>query len=255
MTLVSANRVVFVHAHPDDETITTGSTIAALRAAGTEVLLITATRGEQGEVLVPELKHLEQHRDALGAYRAGELAAACAALDVSQHYYLDDLVDFEIQDSGMQWVADGVAGPAATAPSEALANRHSDLARREAMTAALRTFLTHVDADRVITYDPTGGYGHPDHVVVHELVMTASRPLNICVDWLVSPVESVQDPEVGDWGVDGHKWADLKSAALACHRTQVRLAGDKFALGHDHWWDVGMPERYETAVAPQKHLD
>lgn len=255
MTLASANRVVFVHAHPDDETITTGSTIAALRAADVDVHVVTATRGEQGEVLVPELKHLEQHRDALGTYRAGELAAACAALDVSCHYYLDELVDFPIQDSGMQWIADGVAGPAASAPAESLVHRVRDVDTRQQLVSALRDLMVNLEADRVVTYDPTGGYGHPDHIAVHELVMAATSSLTVAVDWLVPPDEDRGSSGVDtcDWQVDGTEWMSVKRAALACYRTQVRLKPAEFALGHDQWWDIAMAERYDTALSTTDH--
>lgn len=245
MTFPQARRVLFVHAHPDDESITTGATIAAMRAAGATVNVVTATRGEQGEVLVADLKHLEQHRHALGAFRAGELAAACAALDVSQHCYFDDLVGFAVQDSGMRWLADGVAGPAESATATSLVKRMACSQSRTTLIAALARLIADFDADLVITYDPSGGYGHPDHIAVHDAVMAAARSLNVAVDWLLPPDESG-----GDWCVDGSPWAETKRRALACYRTQVRLDGERFALGHETWWPLNMVERFESVLRP-----
>jgi N-acetyl-1-D-myo-inositol-2-amino-2-deoxy-alpha-D-glucopyranoside deacetylase len=73
-------RILLVHAHPDDETINNGATMAMYAALGARVTLVTCTRGEEGEVLVPELAHLAStHEDGLGKHREGELADAMAA--------------------------------------------------------------------------------------------------------------------------------------------------------------------------------
>ncbi|MGH3585291.1 MAG: PIG-L family deacetylase, partial [Pseudonocardia sp.] len=84
MTPLARRRLLLVHAHPDDETLTTGGTIARYAAdPDTAVTLVTCTLGEQGEVIPPELAELAAERgDQLGGYRIGELAAACAALGV-----------------------------------------------------------------------------------------------------------------------------------------------------------------------------
>src|SRR5215470_19388666 len=87
----SARRLLLVHAHPDDESIGTGATIARYAAEGAQVTLVTCTRGELGEVIPPELAYLATGAaagDRLGEYRAGELAAACAALGVTDHRFL-----------------------------------------------------------------------------------------------------------------------------------------------------------------------
>src|SRR5690606_31265526 len=110
--------VVFVHAHPDDETISTGGTIASLVEAGVGVTVVTCTRGERGEVIPPELQHLEGDGPALAGVREGELAAAMAALGVTDHRYLGDsnaraagLAPRRYADSGMVWGADGRPEP------------------------------------------------------------------------------------------------------------------------------------------------
>src|SRR6202034_2469223 len=82
-------RMLLVHAHPDDESIGTGATMAKYAAEGAHVALVTCTLGELGEVIPPELAHLAADADGgLGEYRIGELAAACAALGVTDHRYL-----------------------------------------------------------------------------------------------------------------------------------------------------------------------
>ncbi|MBE7187280.1 PIG-L family deacetylase, partial [Jatrophihabitans endophyticus] len=82
-------RLLLVHAHPDDETITTGATMAHYAALGAGVTLVTCTLGEQGEILVPDLEMLDADRaDQLGGYRMGELAGALRALGVTDHRYL-----------------------------------------------------------------------------------------------------------------------------------------------------------------------
>src|SRR3954464_11331711 len=82
-------RLLLVHAHPDDETIGTGATMAKYAAEGAHVTLVTCTLGEEGEVLVPDLVHLgaDQH-DRLGEHRISELADAMKALGVDDHRFL-----------------------------------------------------------------------------------------------------------------------------------------------------------------------
>src|SRR5215471_13832140 len=85
----AARRLLLVHAHPDDESIATGATMAKYAAEGAGVTLITCTLGELGEIIPPELAHLAADREnRLGEYRIGELAAACAALGVEDHRFL-----------------------------------------------------------------------------------------------------------------------------------------------------------------------
>ena len=80
----ATRRILFVHAHPDDETIGTGATMARYATDGAHVTLITCTLGEEGEIHVPELAQLEAAQaDQLGGYRISELAASCRALGVT----------------------------------------------------------------------------------------------------------------------------------------------------------------------------
>src|SRR5215467_2165032 len=85
----AARRILFVHAHPDDETVGTGATMAHYAAAGAHVTLVTCTLGEEGEIHVPAYAQLEAaSADQLGGYRIAELEVACAALGVTDHRFL-----------------------------------------------------------------------------------------------------------------------------------------------------------------------
>lgn len=160
MTLTAAPRLLLVHAHPDDESLWTGGTIARYAAAGYQVTLVTCTLGEEGEIIPEGLRQLASDAaDQLGGYRIGELRAACAALGVSDHRWLGGVG---------RWRDSGMAGVAANGHPRAFAA--GDLAEQ---TDALAAVLAEVRPQVVVTYGPDGGYGHPDHVRAHEVTMAA----------------------------------------------------------------------------------
>ncbi|MEJ3656820.1 N-acetyl-1-D-myo-inositol-2-amino-2-deoxy-alpha-D-glucopyranoside deacetylase [Actinomycetes bacterium KLBMP 9759] len=170
MTPTAARRLLLVHAHPDDETLTTGGTMARYAAdPGTSVTLVTCTLGEQGEVIPPELALLDAgNADQLGGYRIGELAGACAALGVPDHRMLGGVGRW--RDSGMALAGHGVRA----ATPEVLHPRA--FARRESFddqVDALVEVLEEVRPQVVLTYGADGGYGHPDHVRAHEITVAA----------------------------------------------------------------------------------
>lgn len=150
-----------VHAHPDDESLWTGALLATWAREG-EVELVTCTRGERGEVIGTELAHLEGDGPALAAHREGELARALEALGVREHTFLDALGGTRLEDSGMAWVADGVAGPAPDVPPTAFVRAGLD-----DVASWLAAHLARRRPAVVVTYGPDGGYGHPDHVRAH----------------------------------------------------------------------------------------
>lgn len=189
--------LVAVHAHPDDESLSTGALLATWAAAGQPVTVVTCTRGERGEVIdTPAhptgLRALEGDGPALAAHRETELAAALAALGVRDHVYLDTVPaagvaaaavpagagvpdgagPVRLVDSGMRWVAPGLAGPdpdpVLAGPGEAFATVPLDAA-----AARLVAVLDERRPAVVATYDPQGGYGHPDHVRVHAVTRRA----------------------------------------------------------------------------------
>jgi N-acetyl-1-D-myo-inositol-2-amino-2-deoxy-alpha-D-glucopyranoside deacetylase len=152
-------RLLFVHAHPDDESLSNGATIAHYTALGAQVHVVTCTLGEEGEVIGDRWAELAvDHADQLGGYRIGELTAALRALGVGAPIYLG---------GAGRWRDSGMLG---TAPRRR--QRFIDADEREAvgaLVAIIREQRPHV----VVTYDPKGGYGHPDHVHTHTVTAAA----------------------------------------------------------------------------------
>lgn len=166
----AARRLLLVHAHPDDETLSTGGTIARYAAApDTAVTLVTCTLGEQGEVIPVELRELAADRaDQLGGYRIGELAGACAALGLADHRFLGGAGRW--RDSGMALAGHGVR---AATPRHL---HHRAFARPEVFEEQvdqLSAVLAEVRPHVVLTYGADGGYGHPDHVRAHDITVAA----------------------------------------------------------------------------------
>src|SRR6476469_5654288 len=160
-----AQRLLLVHAHPDDESIATGATMARYVAEGRGVTLVTCTGGELGEILVPELEHLAADRDdGLGEHRRGELELAMKALGVTDQRYLGGFGTY--RDSGMQWHADGYAIPADDVHENAF--WHADLT--EAANHLVR-IIRELRPQVLVTYDQFGGYGPPDHIQAHRVAM------------------------------------------------------------------------------------
>ena len=155
-----ARSVLFVHAHPDDETINNGATMAKYAAEGVHVTLVTCTLGEEGEVLVPELEHLAADReDRLGEHRIGELAAAMKELGVADHRFLGGPGRY--RDSGMM----------GTPPNERPdAFWQADVDQAAGLLVAV---IREVRPQVVVTYNEIGGYGHPDHIQAHRVAMRA----------------------------------------------------------------------------------
>ncbi|MEN0129967.1 MAG: PIG-L family deacetylase [Brevundimonas sp.] len=181
-------RLLAVHAHPDDETLATGALISTWAAAGLPVTLVTCTRGERGEVIGAELAHLEGDGPALAAHREGELAAALSALGVVDHVFLDRAIGLDgprLEDSGMAWLSTGQAGSTGAVPAGAFVATPVDEA-----AARLATVLRERRPDVVVTYEPGGGYGHPDHVRAHDVTMRAVELSGLAPVVLWAAVES-----------------------------------------------------------------
>lgn len=152
--------LLLVHAHPDDESIHTGATMARYAAAGTPVTLVTCTLGELGEVIPAGLRHLAADQDGrLGQYRIGELAAACAALGVTGHHFLGGPGRW--RDSGMMGL-----------PSNQDPGCFWQAGLDEA-AGHLVTILRAVRPRVMISYDDNGFYGHPDHIQAHRVAWRA----------------------------------------------------------------------------------
>ncbi|KAA1418991.1 N-acetyl-1-D-myo-inositol-2-amino-2-deoxy-alpha-D-glucopyranoside deacetylase [Nocardioides humilatus] len=165
----AAHRLLLVHAHPDDESIGQGATMAKYVAEGRGVTLVTCTAGEMGEILVPELEHLAADKeDGLGEHRRGELDAAMRELGVTDHRFLGGFGTY--RDSGMKWHDDGHAIAADEIHDNAF--WHADLTQAaDHLIAVIREVRPQV----MVTYDEFGGYGHPDHIQAHRVAMYAAQ--------------------------------------------------------------------------------
>lgn len=228
--------ICFVHAHPDDETLATGALIAHLAARGHGVFVLTATRGEMGEVVPGPLSHLAGTPE-LELRREQELAGALRVLGVTGSAYLGtrparaELPERRYLDSGMRWVTPHVAGPAENADERSLCS-----ADEGEVVADIAAYLRHVGADLAVSYDADGGYGHPDHVAMHHLTRRAAAHVGIGF--------AVIRHEPGD----GVRWFDLEDLlpvvveALGHHRTQLTVHGP--TLTHSG----GQPDTVKTSV-------
>ncbi|MFJ6772971.1 N-acetyl-1-D-myo-inositol-2-amino-2-deoxy-alpha-D-glucopyranoside deacetylase [Kitasatospora sp. NPDC091257] len=259
MTATTGRRLLLVHAHPDDESIGNGATMARYAAEGARVTLVTCTLGEGGEVIPARLAHLTADRDdTLGAHRIGELTEAMRALGVTDFRFLGGPGRY--RDSGMMGVPENdVPGCFWRADVEEAAG-HLVAVIREARPQVL------------VTYDPDGGYGHPDHIQAHRVAMRAHElaadpahrpelgpawriakvywnrmPRSVIEAGLAeaaakasfpgvaqpSDVPGVVDDEVVTTVLDGAAYAGRKAAALTAHATQITVDGAFFALSND----------------------
>jgi N-acetyl-1-D-myo-inositol-2-amino-2-deoxy-alpha-D-glucopyranoside deacetylase len=262
-TVPAARRLLLVHAHPDDETIGTGSTMAYYAAAGVQVTLVTCTLGEEGEVLVPSLTQLvADQADQLGGWRIGELAGAMAELGVTDHRFLGGAGRF--RDSGMM-------GAPANEKPRAFWRAASDPAVFAAAVTALVEVIRELRPQVLVTYDDFGGYGHPDHIMAHRVATAAAAgaaepdypatgsPWSVPkLYWTAMPrsvvaaqLETMRDAElpfevagsvddvpfaVADelvtTAVHAAGYEPIKQRALAAHRTQLSVHDGFFALSN-----------------------
>lgn len=285
-TSTPRRRMLLVHAHPDDESIGTGATMARYVAEGAGVTLLTCTLGEEGEVLVPELAGLAADQaDQLGGYRIGELSAAMQALGVTDHRFLGRAGRF--RDSGMM-------GTPANGDPRAFWRADSE---PELFAAAVRAAVEVIRAVRpqvLVTYDPNGDYGHPDHIMAHRVATAAAEAaadpyypggqpwLVTKLYWTATPrsrqhaeyaavqaagVFSAATVEGLPYGVpdelittaiDGTGYGERKRAALAAHRTQIVVDGPFFALSNNIGREVGTVEYFRLAegeLGPDRDAD
>jgi N-acetyl-1-D-myo-inositol-2-amino-2-deoxy-alpha-D-glucopyranoside deacetylase len=233
--------VLFVHAHPDDETIDTGGTIAALVERGAEVTVLTCTRGERGEVIPDDLKTALESPKALATLRTGELAAAMKALGVTDHRYLGDhnaswsgLADRVYADSGMRWGKRGAERNNETDPASLTGAAFSDVA------ADIASVLIGVGPDAVVSYDAHGGYGHPDHVRVHD----AARHVADIYGVPFFAVQSNSQSGITTLSIDVTAVLDRKRAALRAYRSQLTIEGDEMVLSGGQQRPIGTVESY-----------
>jgi N-acetyl-1-D-myo-inositol-2-amino-2-deoxy-alpha-D-glucopyranoside deacetylase len=236
-------RLLLVHAHPDDESITTGGTMARYAAEGAEVCLVTCTLGEEGEIIPPELAELGSWAgDQLGGYRCGELAAACRALGVTEQRYLGGIG---------RWRDSGMAGTPSAQHPRAFAGGSLD-----EQAAQLREILDEVRPEVLVTYNSFGGYGHPDHIRAHEVTMAAAagaasvrRVFHIATGGGAVVAAEAPVAEITTV-VDVRDRLAAKIAALRCHATQVTVDPPEFALSNGVAQPLGEAEYFTLMHGP-----
>lgn len=255
-----SKRALFVHAHPDDETINNGATMAQMVQDGVEVTLVTCTRGEEGEVLVPELAHLASSaEDDLGSHREIELANAMKHLGVKDHRFLGKPGEF--RDSGM------MDSPQNQNP-KCFWKADVELAAKK-----LAAIIDEVKPQVMVTYDEFGGYGHPDHIQTHRVAMRAAEISTwqiAKIYWNIMPKSVVQEgidamkeqgsdffgaenvddlPFVKDDSytsavIHAPNQVEKKMAAMKAHATQITVDGPFFALSNNLGVKVFADEYY-----------
>ena len=207
-----------VHAHPDDESIGTGGTMAKTVAAGRRVVLVTCTRGEMGEIVVKDMDTPDNHRR-LGEIRAGELERAMGRLGVTEWENLG------YHDSDMM-------GRAGNHDPRSFWQADLDEAARR-----LVWLIRRYQPDVITTYNDFGGYGHPDHIRTHDVTIRA-YPRAGDVAWYpeqLAPEHGGTGPALEEGGLAPWTPSKLYEQAIpASVRTAIR--DQAAALGKPNPW-------------------
>jgi len=267
----ASKRLLLVHAHPDDETINNGVTMAKYAKDGAQVTLVTCTRGEEGEVLVAELANLASDKDdKLGEHREVELKDAMAHLGIADFRFLGA--------PNKKWRDSGMMGTPQNDRTDVF--WQSDL---EESANELVKIILEIKPQVLITYDEFGGYGHPDHIKAHRVAMRAAEIAETNgwkiekIYWNTMPrsviqmgiekmkevgsdffgAESVDDlpfakpDELVTSVVHASEFVPQKLAAMKAHATQIALDGPFFALSNNLGLSVWGDEYY-TIVKGEK---
>jgi N-acetyl-1-D-myo-inositol-2-amino-2-deoxy-alpha-D-glucopyranoside deacetylase len=267
----AAKRLLLVHAHPDDETINNGVTMAKYAALGAQVTLVTCTRGEEGEVLVNELANLASDKDdKLGEHREIELKDAMDELGIKDFRFLGA--------PSKKWRDSGMMGTPANDRDDVFWQADLDEASNE-----LVKIILEIKPQVLITYDEFGGYGHPDHIKAHRVAMRAAE-LAANQGWQINKIywntmprsviqmgiekmkevgsdffgaESADDlpfakpDELVSTVVNAPEYVPAKLAAMKAHATQISVDGPFFALSNNLGLSVWGDEYY-TLVKGEK---
>jgi N-acetyl-1-D-myo-inositol-2-amino-2-deoxy-alpha-D-glucopyranoside deacetylase len=239
--MASDRRLLLVHAHPDDESIYTGATMARYAAEGAHVTLVTCTLGELGEIIPPSLAHLAEGDGArLGEYRIGELAAACAALGVTDHRFLG---------GPGRWRDSGMMGTAGNDDPRCFWRADVDQAAR-----ALLNVIGEVRPQVLVTYDANGAYGHPDHIQAHRV---AWRARELAGDKhgpakFYATAALGSGPDQVSTEIDAGAWFGRKLAAMRAHATQITVDAPFFALSDGVRRESSGTEYYTLLAGPRR---
>jgi N-acetyl-1-D-myo-inositol-2-amino-2-deoxy-alpha-D-glucopyranoside deacetylase len=257
-------RLLLVHAHPDDETINNGVTMAKYAVEGVYVTLVTCTRGEEGEVLVESLKNLASDKDdKLGDHREIELKDAMIELGISDFRFLGS--------PNKKWRDSGMIGAPQNERKDVFWQSDLDEAANELVKVILE-----IKPQVMITYDEFGGYGHPDHIKAHQVAMRAAE-ISANQGWQITKIywntmprsvlqtsidkmkevgseffgaESAddmpfaKDDELVTSVVKAQEYVPQKLAAMKAHATQISVDGPFFALSNNLGLSVWADEYY-----------
>jgi N-acetyl-1-D-myo-inositol-2-amino-2-deoxy-alpha-D-glucopyranoside deacetylase len=257
-------RLLLVHAHPDDETINNGVTMAKYAVEGVHVTLVTCTRGEEGEVLVESLKNLASDKDdKLGDHREIELKDAMIELGISDFRFLGS--------PNKKWRDSGMIGAPQNERNDVFWQSDLDEAANELVKVILE-----IKPQVMITYDEFGGYGHPDHIKAHQVAMRAAE-ISANQGWQITKIywntmpksvlqtsmdkmkemgseffgaESVDElpfakaDELVTSVVKAQEYVPQKLAAMKAHATQISVDGPFFALSNNLGLSVWADEYY-----------
>jgi N-acetyl-1-D-myo-inositol-2-amino-2-deoxy-alpha-D-glucopyranoside deacetylase len=277
MSLSAGDRsLLLVHAHPDDESIGTGATMARYAAEGARVTLVTCTLGELGEIIPPRLAHLAADRDGgLGEYRIGELARACKALGVSDHRFLG---------GAGRWRDSGMMGTGGNDAPDCFWRADLDEA-----AIALLEVIREVRPQVMVSYNAFGGYGHPDHIQAHRVTqrafeLAAATPHQVAKLYATAvplaarlasidlgpaaartgPAAEFIQVEAEDLSpatpddeitteIDATAYLPAKLAAMAAHQTQITVHGEFYALSNHIGRRATPRESYTLLNPPAPH--
>ena len=264
MRVKAEKRLLLVHAHPDDETINNGVTMAKYAIEGVHVTLVTCTRGEEGEVLVESLKNLASDKDdKLGDHREIELKDAMIELGISDFRFLGS--------PNKKWRDSGMIGAPQNERKDVFWQSDLDEAANELVKVILE-----IKPQVMITYDEFGGYGHPDHIKAHQVAMRAAE-ISANQGWQITKIywntmprsvlqtsidkmkevgseffgaESAddmpfaKDDELVTSVVKAQEYVPQKLAAMKAHATQISVDGPFFALSNNLGLSVWADEYY-----------
>ena len=264
MRVKAEKRLLLVHAHPDDETINNGVTMAKYAVEGVHVTLVTCTRGEEGEVLVESLKNLASDKDdKLGDHREIELKDAMIELGISDFRFLGS--------PNKKWRDSGMIGAPQNERKDVFWQSDLDEAANELVKVILE-----IKPQVMITYDEFGGYGHPDHIKAHQVAMRAAE-ISANQGWQITKIywntmprsvlqtsidkmkevgseffgaESAddmpfaKDDELVTSVVKAQEYVPQKLAAMKAHATQISVDGPFFALSNNLGLSVWADEYY-----------
>ncbi len=264
MRVKAEKRLLLVHAHPDDETINNGVTMAKYAVEGVHVTLVTCTRGEEGEVLVESLKNLASDKDdKLGDHREIELKDAMIELGISDFRFLGS--------PNKKWRDSGMIGAPQNERKDVFWQSNLDEAANELVKVILE-----IKPQVMITYDEFGGYGHPDHIKAHQVAMRAAE-ISANQGWQITKIywntmprsvlqtsidkmkevgseffgaESAddmpfaKDDELVTSVVKAQEYVPQKLAAMKAHATQISVDGPFFALSNNLGLSVWADEYY-----------